>query len=47
MTHLKTLALIILCAIGSQTGNALAVHDAVGDQPHGPGDHVAADVPLR
>ena len=30
-----------------QPGDALAVDRAVGDQPHGPGDHVAAHVPLR
>ncbi len=32
---------------GGQAGDALAVHHAVGDQPHGPGDEVGALVPLR
>ena len=32
---------------GGQAGHAVAVDDAVGDQPHGPAHHVAADVPLR
>lgn len=30
-----------------EPGDALAVHDAVGDEPHGPADDVRADVPLR
>ena len=31
---------------GGKPGDTFAVDDAVGDQPHGPGDEVAADVPL-
>ena len=31
----------------SKSGDAVAVHGAVGDQPHGPRDHVTADIPFR
>lgn len=32
---------------GGEAGHAVAVDDAVGDQPHGAGDQVGALVPLR
>ena len=32
---------------GREAGHAVALHDAVGDQPHGAGGEVGADVPVR